>query len=211
MSASDSNVMTVLFQGDSITDVGRSRENPDELGAGYPMIAASWFYAMNPEQPVRFLNRGVSGDKVRDLKARWTEDCVDLQPDVVSILVGINDTWHQIEGESFTSMEDFESDYREIIERTLNETSASLIIMEPYVLPYPEDRKTWRENLNQRIEIVRSLAQEYHVTYVPLDGILAAASCKRECTFWAPDGVHPSPAGHALIAQAFLEALEEAL
>lgn len=82
---------TVLFQGDSITDAGRDRSNGADLGRGYALMAAGWFNALFPEVGAKFLNRGISGNRVKDLQARWQQDCVDLQPDWVSIYIGIND------------------------------------------------------------------------------------------------------------------------
>ena len=105
-------------------------------------------------------------------------------------------------------VEDFEKGYRDILTRTANETNARLILCEPFVLPVPEDRKAWREDLDPKIHVVRQLAREFNAIYIPLDGIFAAASAKREPAFWAADGVHPTSAGHALIAMEWLKAIE---
>lgn len=201
--------MTVLFQGDSVTDASRSRENDDDLGNGYPMTTASWMAAMHPEKKVRVLNRGISGNRAIDLRGRWQEDCIDLNPDIVSILIGINDTWRRYDSNDPTSAEAFEDNYRNILERTKNETKARIVLMEPFVLPYPEDRIAWREDLDPKIHVVRKLAREFGAILVPLDGIFAAASAYRDPGFWSPDGVHPSPAGHALISQSWLKAVGE--
>jgi acyl-CoA thioesterase I len=198
----------VLFQGDSITDAGRLREDPGHLGGGYASLAAAWFSARFPERRVRFLNRGISGNRAADLRARWQRDCVDLRPDWVSILIGINDTWRRYDSGDPTSAEAYAADYRAILERTRAETEARLILCEPFVLPVPEDRRAWRADLDPKIAAVRDLAREFGALYVPLDGIFAAASTRREPAFWAADGVHPTPAGHALIAQSWLRAVE---
>jgi len=198
----------VLFQGDSITDVGRYREDADDLGEGYAMMAASWFQALYPEKAVRFINRGIAGDRVIDLRNRWQKDCLDLQPTWVSILIGINDTWRRYDRNDPTSPQEFEESYRAVLESVKANLQAKLLLCEPFVLPVPEDRKIWREDLDPKIDVVRKLAHEYHAHLVPLDGIFAQAVALREPAFWANDGVHPSNAGHALIAQAWLRTIK---
>lgn len=197
----------VLFQGDSITDAGRNRNDINDLGFGYPMFIASWFSALYPDKNVRFINRGISGDRVRNLKARWQEDCLDLKPDWISILIGINDCWRRYDSNDPTSVEAFESDYRYILDQVKERLNAKIILCEPFVLPTPEDRVQWREDLDPKIHVVRKLAREYGAIFIPLDGIMAQACARKEPAFWAADGVHPTPAGHALIAQAWLKAV----
>jgi len=197
---------TVLFQGDSITDAGRSRHDDNDLGRGYPSMVAAWFSALYPEKRVRFINRGISGNRAKDLRGRWQQDCLDLNPGVVSILIGINDTWRRYDSGDPTSAEAYEAHYRAILESTRDALHAQLMILEPFSLPVPEDRATWRVDLDPKIAVARKLAREFDATFVPLDGLFAAAAARREMGFWLPDGVHPSPAGHALIAQAWLGA-----
>ena len=197
----------VLFQGDSITDGERVRTQADDLGRGYARHIAAEFSALYPEQGVRFLNRGVDGDRVRDLRRRWQADCLDLHPTWVSILVGINDTWRRYDSGDATTVEAFEADYRAILAALLG-PAPRLIICEPFVLPVPEDRLTWREDLDPKIAVVRRLAREFRAVLVPLDGVFAQAATRRDPGFWAPDGVHPSPAGEALMAQAWLRAVK---
>jgi lysophospholipase L1-like esterase len=199
---------TVLFQGDSITDAGRGAMDPENLGSGYAMMAASWFSAAHPELNVRFLNRGVSGHRVVDLEQRWDRDCIDLRPDWVSIMIGINDTWRAFDSGDPTSTDDYERSYRTILTQTVEKLGSHLILIEPFVLPVPEDRKAWRADLDPRIQVVRTLADEFNAILVPMDGIMNDAGEKREPAFWASDGVHPTPAGHALIAQAWLRAVK---
>ncbi len=194
----------VLFQGDSITDSVRDRSNGNDLGKGYAMMVAAWFSAMFPEKHVNFINRGISGNRVKDLVKRWDVDCIDLQPTVVSILIGINDCWRRYDNNDFTSAEEFEEGYRNILVRTKEKVGAKIILCEPFVLPVPEDRKTWREDLDPKIHVVRELAREFGALYLPLDGIFTSASMLREPEFWAGDGVHPTPAGYGLIAREWL-------
>lgn len=197
----------VLFQGDSVTDCGRSRDNDALLGSGYAGMVAAQFSAAYPDINVRFLNRGISGNRSKDLVARWQNDCIDLKPNWVSVLIGINDTWRRYDRQDPTSTEDYAANCREIFRRTREEIDARLIILEPFVLPYPEDRKAWRVDLDPKIHALRELAVEFDAVYVPLDGLLAAASCRRASTAWSGDGVHPSAAGHAFIARQWLQAV----
>jgi len=198
----------VLFQGDSITDAGRERLTPESLGCGYAMMAAGWFGSLYPELNVTFLNRGIGGNRAADLEQRWESDCIALEPAWVSIMIGINDTWRAFDSNDPTSTEAYEASCRNILTAVRDRLSARLILMEPFVLPFPEDRLAWREELDARIEVVRALAAEFDAVLVPLDGIFAAAAERREPAFWAPDGVHPTPAGHALIAQSWLRAVK---
>lgn len=199
---------TVLFQGDSITDADRARWYPDDLGRGYALMAAGWFAARYPERGARFLNRGVAGDRVVDLLARWDDDCLALHPDLLSILVGINETWRAFDAGDPTPTDAFERDYRALLRRTREALPATrLLLMEPFSLPVAPDRAAWRADLDPKIQVVRRLSTEFDALLVPLDGLFAQATARREASFWAEDGVHPTPAGHALIAQAWLRAI----
>ncbi len=200
----------VLFMGDSVTDCGRGRPesggSESDLGSGYPAIIAAWYSALHPEKCVTFFNRGISGNRVRDLRARWQKDCLDLHPTLVSILIGVNDTWRRFDNGDITSAEAFERDYRAILDPS-RASGARLVLCEPFCLPVPDDRRGWRVDLDPRIHIVRRLAVEYQAALVPLDGIFAQAAARRDPAFWLPDGVHPTPAGHALLSQAWLSAV----
>lgn len=198
---------TVLFQGDSVTDWGRSREDDSQLGGGYANMIPAMFSALHPEKSVKFLNRGISGNRVRDLKARWKEDCLDLKPDWVSILIGVNDCWRRYDQNDPTTAEEYERDYRFILTETKEKLNAKIIICEPFVLSYPQDRADWRVDLDPKIQVARNLAREFQAIYIPFDGLFAEASTKREPSFWAADGVHPTQAGFALMTNAWLKAV----
>src|SRR5699024_5477088 len=137
------------------------------------------------------------GNRVVDLRQRWQVDALDLKPDWVSIMIGINDTWRRYDSGQATSADDYEQHYRAILEQT-RDHGARIIILEPFVLPYPDDRNDWREDLDPKIAVARRLAREFAALFVPLDGVFAAAAVQRPMEFWAFDGVHPSHAGHAL-------------
>jgi acyl-CoA thioesterase I len=196
----------ILFQGDSITDAGRDRSDSASLGYGYANLVASWLSAQSPAKSLHFLNRGIGGDRASDLRRRWQTDALDLKPDWVSIMIGINDTWRRYDRQEATSAEQYEQNYRAILEQS-RDHGARIIIMEPFVLPYPDDRNDWREDLDPKIVVARRLAREFAAVYVPLDGVFAAAAVQRPMEFWAFDGVHPTHAGHALIAQHWLQAV----
>ena len=201
----------VLFQGDSITDADRYHNDdsaPGNLGYGYAMMTSAWFSALYPEKAVRFINRGISGDRTVDLRERWQEDCLALRPTWISILIGVNDTWRRYDSNDPTPVREYESAYRAILEQTSAKLNARLILCEPFVLPVAEDRTTWREDLDPKIAVVRRLAREFKALYVPLDGIFARAATQREPAFWASDGVHPTVEGHALIAQSWLRTVK---
>ena len=200
---------TILFIGDSITDEGRKRSDSKDLGNGYPLLVASYLWNKYPSYDLKILNRGIGGDQVFNLRDRWEKDCLNYNPDIVSILVGVNDVWWHIDDEEkldAAAITKFEEDYRWLLKTLAHRTDARVVIMEPYVLPYPKDRITWRKHLDPRIQIIRRLANEYHAVFVPLDGILNAKGIVNDYeTYTGDDGVHPTVAGHAAIAEAWIQ------
>lgn len=202
----------ILFIGDSITDVGRDRSNLYSLGSGYPLMVAGALSARYPELNLQFLNKGIGGNKITDLEERWQEDCLDLKPDVVSILIGINDTWHTIGSNEFGTSEylnSFETKYRALLTEVKEKLQAQIIILEPFVLSEPIDRLGWRKDLDPRIQIVRKLANEFAIEFIPLDGILNSLGMKTGYTYLTgDDGVHPTVAGHGVIAEEWLKRIE---
>lgn len=199
--------MKILFQGDSITDAGRERSDPHQLGGGYPKFAAELIRSRFPGRDFEFLNLGISGNRSCDLVARWQSDCIDLQPDVVSILIGINDTWRAFDSNSPTSAQTYEDNFRRLLEDIKAHTSAKILIMEPFLLHNSPEKDAWREDLNPKIMAARRLAREYADAYLPLDGLFAAASVRHEPSYWAADGVHPTEAGARFIAEYYADAI----
>ena len=199
----------ILFTGDSITDCGSSlSEDINFLGHGYPVFIASLMGARYPEQDFSFVNTGVSGNQVADLAKRWQRDVLNHKPDILTILIGINDVGRRYSrGVAISSME-FGCTYRGLLEQTrrvLPETQ--IILMEPFLLSLHEDQRNWRADLDPKIQVTRDLAEEFSCVLIPLDGIFAAAASRREKSFWTKDGVHPTPTGHALIAESWLKAV----
>jgi acyl-CoA thioesterase-1 len=195
----------VLFQGDSVTDCGRNRET-DDLGNGYASKIAQYFKTFKQEKNVKFINKGISGHRTCDLVSRWTEDCIALKPDYVSILIGINDVWRRYDSNMPMSAEEFEANYRIMLTRIKNETNAEIVLMEPFLAPVREEMNGWYEDLAQKILIVRKLAREFNAILIPLDGIFAIESAKTSMADVAADGVHPTDKGHAIIAKQWIKA-----
>jgi acyl-CoA thioesterase-1 len=197
----------VLLTGDSVTDWGRDRADPTSLGHGYALIVAALAGARRPDLDLTFVNRGVGGDTAALLRARWARDGVAVAPTVVSVLIGINDTWRRFDSGRTTSTDSYESDLRAVLDSARDELGARLVLIEPFVVPVDDDQDTWRSDLDPRIAVVRRLAAEYRAVLVAADGLFAAAAVRTSPQMWTTDGVHPTAAGHGLLAQAWLDAV----
>ncbi len=199
--------MKILFQGDSITDAGRSRDDIHNLGFGYPLYAAENIKAAFPDIDFEFINQGIGGDRAESLLARWEEEAIAHDPDIISILIGVNDTWHYSNpNDNWMKHSYFEHCYRTILEAIKEKTHAKIILIEQFLL-YTPDKAYFREDLAPKIEITRKLAREFADAYIPMDGLFAKASIEQEPTFWAADGVHPTEAGARLMGDYYLEAV----
>lgn len=197
---------TILFTGDSITDSGRVRDNAMHLGGGYVSFIAARLQALLASPELKIYNRGIGGNRVRDLVGRVESDLLALKPSVVSILIGINDVWRRYDAaKDATDAKAFEKDYRILLEKIRDNLEARVILLEPFLLHVPDDRYAWREDLNPKIDVVRKLAVEFDAELLPLDGLFAQEAAQAPAAYWANDGVHPTAAGHALIAEAWLE------
>lgn len=199
----------ILFQGDSVTDCGRDREDITSLSYGYPGIIAKTYNLYFPDNEVTFINKGISGNRVKDVLNRYEEDIKEIRPDFISILIGINDTWRKYDSNDPTTPEEFEATYRKLLNLIKTDLpDCKIMIIEPFVLNSLPDRALWREDLDPKIQVVRKLAKEYADYYVPLDGILAKVEVEQySCEQLASDGVHPSHLGHGIIAQEYIKAL----
>ena len=197
--------MRILFQGDSVTDAGRNREDPADLGIGYAKMASEMLKAEYPDTEFEFFNRGIGGERAIDLLNRWDRDAIDLKPDVISVLVGINDTWHTVNKQ--VPHETFEVNYRKLLERTKKETNAKLIMLEQFTIPH-QNSEQYHPDVNIKIQITRKLAREFADVYVPVDGLLAKACIGADMETLTADGVHPKEAGHRIIAAAYVEAFK---
>lgn len=181
----------LLFQGDSITDAGRDRNDFHNLGNGYPKYAAGYLRERYPDIDFEFINLGINGNQTKDLVERLQKDFIDIQPDIVSILIGINDVWHHAADKSRISDETFEERYSTVLKAIKEKTNAKIMIMEPFLVPV-EDKLFFREDLAPKIEIIRKLAREYADIYLPTDGLLQSAFIGDDPLSYAADGVHPT-------------------
>ena len=200
--------MRILFQGDSITDAGRDYRNFHDMGGGYPKYAAQYIREAFPNDDIELINLGISGNRTDQLFDRMYSDVIALQPDIVSILIGINDVWHRhginrIE----TTDEQVAANYRAILSRIKSQTNAKIVILSPYLLD-DEGKEAWRPELERILSIVRSLAKEFADAYVPLDELFAKALLNQpEPQYYSGDGVHPNQNGSAFIGKHYFDAI----
>lgn len=204
----------VLFQGDSITDSGRSRERAAEanvqaaLGSGYACMAAMDLLLARPGQGLSIFNRGVSGNEVVRLAERWDEDCLALAPDVLSILIGINDIWHVRDGTYDGTLEIYEHDYDALLTRTRGALpQLKLVVCEPFVLRCGVVDESWFPEFDRYRAAALRVASTHGATWVPFQALFDEAVRYAPPEHWAGDGVHPTAAGAALMAQAWLRAV----
>ncbi|MNC20688.1 GDSL-like Lipase/Acylhydrolase [compost metagenome] len=202
----------VLFQGDSITDTGRNRADAYSLGHGYAArIAGKLGHDLAEAGPV-FLNRGISGNRVSDLYARWNEDAIYLNPKRLSILIGVNDAWRIVNRLPEGAGDRFESSYRHLLQITKEYLpDTGLILMEPFILKCGATEERWEEwesLVGSYQAVVKQLAEETGAVFVPLQKSFDEASKRAEAAFWAADGVHPTAAGHELISRVWIETVQ---
>lgn len=204
------NNQTLLFIGDSITDCGREYQTPTHLGYGYVREIASYLWAKYPELNLTVYNRGISGNTTKQLNDRWEEDCIALKPDFISILIGINDTWRRFDdAQTITTKDQFIQNCSDFLKTTKEKLPDTKILMlEPFLLPFPQDRITWAEDYNEKKEAIAELAKTYADYFVPLQDVFLKKAAISGFDRFAPDGVHPSDVGNMLIAQQFLSLAE---
>ncbi len=204
----------VLFQGDSITDAGRDRNNgafnnSGALGYGYPLFAGAGMLEKYPELDLKVTNKGISGNKVYQLAERWDTDCLSIKPDVLSILIGVNDLWHKLTGNYNGTVDVYHNDYIALIERTLKALPGiKLIICEPFAVPGVKavDDK-WYPEFYSYQKAAKEIAEKFSAVFVPFQKVFDEAIKKAPGSYWTPDGVHPSLAGAQLMAAAWLNAV----
>jgi lysophospholipase L1-like esterase len=201
---------TILFQGDSITDAGREKEkqlpnSADSFGKGYAFIIGAGLLDLFSHMNISVFNRGISGNKVYQLAERWQKDCLDLKPDLLSILIGINDYWHMRNGKYDGTVERYETDYRQLLKLT-KETlpNINLVICQPFALPGTTAvDDTWVEPVKAYQDVALKLSKEFKAIWVPFQQVFDEAIKHAPAKYWAADGVHPSMAGAHLMASAW--------
>lgn len=206
----------VLFQGDSITDAGRRREQyyPNDgggMGLGYVHQIVTTLLGRHPDLSLRCYNRGISGNKVFQLADRWEDDCLQLRPDVLSILIGVNDFWHTLTSGYSGTVEVYERDLRQLLDRTRQAfPQMRLIIGEPFAVKGGSAiSDKWFPAFEAYQAAARRIAAEYEAVFIPCQSVFDKALEQAPVSYWCPDGVHPSLAGAYLMAEAWLAGMDK--
>ena len=203
---------TVLFQGDSITDCGRNREDPKGLGCGYPLLASA---LMNEKYAgeYQFLNRGISGNRSTDLYARIKSDIINLKPDYMSILIGVNDVWHDVAWQNGVAAPKFERILRMLLDEILEVLPEIKIF---FISPFftgdallQEHGEIFPNRVAENAAIVKRVAADYNMPCIDAQALFDEACTRAPATHWTVEGVHPTPAGHALLANAWIQQFEK--
>ena len=207
--------LTILFQGDSITDAGRDkgRYYPNDgsgMGNGYVYQIVAKLLGTYPSKNLRCYNRGISGNKVFQLANRWEDDCLQLKPDVLSILIGVNDFWHTLSWGYKGTFKTYEKDFRALLDRTKAAyPNIKLIIGEPFAVEGGTAiGEEWHPAFNAYRQSAKSIAADYNAVFIPYQNIFDEALNQAPVSFWCADGVHPSIAGNYLMAQHWLKAFD---
>lgn len=207
----------ILFQGDSITDCLRDRNDDTKFGDGYPNLVKTSLGVDHPNDYI-FYNRGCGGDRITDLYTRINCHAINLKPDYMSVLVGVNDIWHGLAWGNGTGFERYEKIYNMYVEEIKAEfPNIKIMIMEPFVLKgentvRDDDPSYWKrmnEGVRRNAQIAQAVAQKQNVKFVELQKLFDEAAKEREDIYWLSDGVHPTAEGHELIKREWLKAFEE--
>lgn len=204
---------TVLFQGDSVTDCSRNRNHDCKtaaiMGDGYPRMFMQMYDMLFPNHTVKFVNRGVSGDKIADLLNRYDEDFKAVNPDFISIMIGINDTWHGFEEGTQTSVENFARDYEILLKKLKQDfPNVEIMLIEQFMLVDHPERTAWKDDVDKKRAVTRQLAEKYADYCIPMyDVINSAARGEFTVAEISVDGVHPADQGHAIITAEILKTL----
>jgi lysophospholipase L1-like esterase len=193
----------ILFTGDSITDCGRDRNDFHSL-SGYNKIINDYIQLFYPELNVSVFNRGISGDTTKMLLAKIEKDINDTKPDIVSVLIGINDVWRRYDSNIATSVEEFAENYIKIL-TVIKKHTSNIIILEPFLIPSDEKKNIFREDLDPKINKLREISRLFKTEYIPLDGIFWELSIEDNPLIYSADGVHPLYKGNCVIAQQWLK------
>ena len=201
--------ITLVFQGDSITDAGRDKRNYHDMGRGYPLYASQHLAEANPDVEFEFINFGISGNRTSQLFDRLYEDALVFEPDVISILIGVNDVWHRFGGHKIATTDaQLELNYRCILERIRRETNAKIVMLTPFLLD-KEPFEGMREDVIRAQAIVKRLAEEFADVYIPLDEHFEEAlKTQPEPLYYSGDGVHPNDNGRMFIGKLYADAVD---
>ncbi|OHB55260.1 MAG: hypothetical protein A2Y12_11860 [Planctomycetes bacterium GWF2_42_9] len=199
---------TILFIGDSVTDCGRNEHAYGLLGNGYVNFVGNWLYAKYMELDLNVINKGISGNTVRDIKGRWQSDCINVKPDLLSILIGINDVWRRHREperiKESVAPEEYQTTYRQILDEAVEKIECKIVLIEPFMFCNDINNPMFKD-LQTYISIVRNLAKEFNALLIPMQDLLSIEMKKVHPNKWAGDMVHPYTWSHAWIAQRWLE------
>ncbi len=201
---------TFIILGDSITDCGRNRDNISSLGIGYPLVVAATIGTQCP-QKFKFINEGISGNRIVDVYARIKRDIINQKPDYLSILIGINDVWHELGDKNGVAAPKFEKIYSMLIEEIKEELpEIKIFILEPFVTAgtaTDENIDYFRTETKLRAEAAKRIAEKFDLTFIPLQNKFDEAIEKAPASYWTADGVHPTAEGHGIIANELVKAV----
>jgi len=205
----------ILFQGDSITDAGRNKTDMDfnslpAFGNGYVSLFAAQLLFDNPSKNLKIYNRGISGNKVFQLADRWDKDCMDIKPNVLSIMVGVNDFWHTLTNGYKGTIQTYKDDYVKLLQRTKDTfPDLQLIIAQPYAVNGIKsvDEK-WYPAFAEYQQAAQDIAGKFDAIYIPLQTVFDKAQKAMPGKYWTADGVHPTLAGAKIMSAAWLEAFQ---
>jgi len=198
---------TILFIGDSITDAGRLEAAYRPFGYGYVHFVAYRLLAKYPEYNINVINTGISGNTIRDLDYRWQQDCLDHKPDILSVLIGINDIFRQYTGrlDEAVLLDEYQLTYKRLLSLVKEKYNCRLILMEPFMFCDDKTNPAYK-SLQQYIHAVRSLAEEFDAVLVPLQELIDKKIKQVSPGKFSDDMVHPYVWAHAWIAQRWLAA-----
>ena len=191
-----------VFIGDSVTDCGRDIEPP--YGDGYVREIAR-----SQKLAGQIINVGTSGHRLVDLENRWQVDVLDHKPTLVSVAIGINDTWRRYDDNDPTSTEDFRASYLRVLSATKSACNPQFVLCEPFLLAVRDEMNTWREDLDPKIEVVHEMAKEFGAVLVPFDQHFNRLAISMSMSDLAEDGIHPTVFGHSEMAKLWLSSVSE--
>lgn len=207
--------LTFLFQGDSITDGNRGRTNDPNhiMGHGYAFSIAGRLGADFPDKQLKFINRGISGNKITDLAKRWQADALDLKPDLVSILIGVNDTASVVkQRQNPVNIELFEQTYITLLNQTKDKFPQVVFVLgEPFILPVGKTNnwELWEADIVKRRMVVQNIAKKYNAVLVMYQDMFTTAIKEAAPEYWIWDGIHPTVAGHELMAREWIKCVSK--
>jgi lysophospholipase L1-like esterase len=199
----------IVFIGDSITDAGRLMREYRPLGYGYVRFIANQLWSKYPQFDLDIVNTGINGDSIRDLQERWQKDCLDYQPDILSILIGINDVCRQYYESTNEAafLDEYESIFTKLLSQAKLQSDCRIVLMEPFLFCDNKELAEYR-TLQKYIDVVRKLAKQFKAVLVPLQALIDEKITQIPPKKWSDDMVHPYLWAHSWIARRWLEAAE---